>query len=241
MEQAFLAPEERLEHAMGELRRLKPADPGTFTDYLLREGDPAEEILRTAEERRCDLIVLGTHGRTGLGRAVMGSVAEAVLRRAACPVVSVRADASLKTAQTILYATDLSDLSDHAFPIARALAREHRASLVILHVYAPPMSHAEEVARRPPDSYVDSLWEALHRYAVSDAGVKVTHRLAEGDPVKEIVQAARELKCDLIVLGTHGRTGLRRVLMGSVAESVLRRAPCPVVSVGPAKGDMMGR
>jgi nucleotide-binding universal stress UspA family protein len=234
MEQAFLAPEERLKQAMGELRRLKPAETGALTDYLLRQGTPAEEILRAAEERHCDLIVLGTHGRGGLGRVLMGSVAEAVLRRAACPVVTVRSGTSLKALRTILYATDLSELSDQAFPVARALARGHRASLVILHVYPPPMFHAEEVARRPPDGYVDSLWEALHRYKVPDAGVTVTHRLAEGDPAKEIVQAAQGLKCDFIVLGTQGRTGLRRVLLGSVAENVLRRAACPVVTFGPA-------
>lgn len=234
MEQAFLAPEERFKHAMGELRRLKPADPGTLTDYLLREGDPTEEILRTAEERHCDLIVLGTHGRGGLGRVLMGSVAEAVLRRAACPVVTIRSGAGLKALRTVLYATDLSEPSDQAFPVARALARDHRAALVILHVYPPPMFHAEEIARRPPDGYVDSLWEALHRYEVSDAGVTVTHRLAEGDPAKEVVRAAQELKCDLVVLGTHGRTGLRRILVGSVAESVLRRAECPVLTVGHA-------
>jgi nucleotide-binding universal stress UspA family protein len=237
MDQAFLAPEARFNHAMGELRRLKPDETGILTDYLLRQGRPVEEILRAGEERHCDIIVLGTHGRSGLGWVIMGSIAEAVLRRAACPVVTVRSDASLKTLRTILYATDLSELSDHAFPVARALARDHQASLVILHVYPPPISHAEEVARRPPDSYVDALWEAMHRYKVSDAAVAVRHRLAVGDPAKEIVRAAQELKCDLVVLGTQGRTGLRRVLMGSVAENVLRRAPCPVVTIGPAALD----
>jgi nucleotide-binding universal stress UspA family protein len=67
--------------------------------------------------------------------------------------------------------------------------------------------------------------------------VTVTHRLAEGDPAKEIVREAQELNCDLVVLGTQGRTGLRRVLLGSVADKVLRRATCPVVTVGPAAGN----
>jgi nucleotide-binding universal stress UspA family protein len=200
----------------------------------LRQGKPAEEILRAAEERHCDFIVLGTHGRSGLGRVIMGSVAETVLRRAACPVITVRSGASPKPLRTILFATDLSESSDRAFPVARALARGHRASLVILHVYPPSISHAEEVARRPPDGYIDALWEALHRYEVAEAGVAVTHRLAEGDAAREIVRAAHEFKCDLVVLGTQGRTGVRRVLMGSVAENVLRRALCPVVTVGPA-------
>jgi nucleotide-binding universal stress UspA family protein len=237
MERAFLAPEERFKHAMDELLRLRPAEEGTLTDYLLRQGEPAEEILRAAEERDCDFIVLGTHGRSGLGRVIMGSVAEAVLRRAACPVITVRSDASLQPLRTVLYATDLSESSDRAFPVARALARGHRTSLVVLHVYPPPISHAEEVARRPPDGYIDALWEALHRYEVADAGVAVTHRLAEGDAAKEIVRAAQELKCDLLVLGTQGRTGVRRVVLGSVAENVVRRAPCPVVTVGPAAKD----
>ena len=234
MEQAFLAPEERFKHAMDELLRLRPAEEGTLTDYLLRQGEPAEEILRTAEERDCDFIVLGTHGRSGLGRVIMGSVAEAVLRRATCPVITMRSGASLQPLRTVLYATDLSESADRAFPVARALAQHHRASLVVLHVYPPPICHAEEVARRPPDGYIDALWEALHRYEVADASVAVTHRLAEGGAAREIVRAAQELKCDLLVLGTQGRTGVRRVLMGSVAEKVIRQAPCPVLTVGPA-------
>ena len=90
MEQAFLAPEERFKHAMDELQRLRPAEEGTLTDYLLRQGEPAEEILRAAEERDCDFIVLRTHGRSGLGRVLMGSVAEAVLRGSRCPVLMVK-------------------------------------------------------------------------------------------------------------------------------------------------------
>jgi len=134
--------------------------------------------------------------------------------------------------RTILYPTDFSELADHAFPVARSLARDHGAALVILHVYPPPIAHGEEVARRSPDDFLDDLWEALHRYEVPE-GTAVTHRLAEGMPAEQIVQTARELNCDLIVLGTHGRTGLRRLLMGSVAEHVLRQAPCAVVTVGP--------
>jgi nucleotide-binding universal stress UspA family protein len=167
----------------------------------------------------------------------MGSVAENVLRRAPCPVLTVRSHASLKTLRTILYATDLSELSDQAFPVARALAQDHRASLVILHVYPPPLTYAEELALRPPDGYLDDLWKALHRYKGSDGAVAVTHRLAEGKPAEEIVRAAQELECDLIVLGTQGRTGLRRLLMGSVAEKVVRQSPCPVVTVGPVSPD----
>ena len=167
----------------------------------------------------------------------MGSVAEAVLRRATCPVITMRSGASLQPLRTVLYATDLSESADRAFPVARALAQRHRASLVVLHVYPPPICHAEEVARRPPDGYIDALWEALHRYEVADASVAVTHRLAEGDAAREIVRAAQELRCDLLVLGTQGRTGVRRVVLGSVAENVVRRAPCPVVTVGPAAKD----
>ena len=83
---------------------------------------------------------------------------------------------------------------------------------MVLHVYPPPICHAEEVARRPPDGYIDALWEALHRYEVADASVAVTHRLAEGGAAREIVRAAQELKCDLLVLGTQGRTSLGHLL-----------------------------
>jgi nucleotide-binding universal stress UspA family protein len=141
--------------------------------------------------------------------------------------------------RSILHPTDFSERSEPAFRLACALARDYGASVVVLHVVPPPATRAEEVARLPPDDYHEQLWrEFLLRMTSPEPGVRLGCRLEDGDPGKEIVRVAEELGCDLIVLSTHGRTGLRRLLMGSVAEQVLRTAPCPVLTVkGPFPGE----
>lgn len=134
------------------------------------------------------------------------------------------------TIQTILHPTDLSPRSEYAFHLACALARDHGGSVVVLHVYPPPVAHGEVVARRQ-DDYEEQLRQHLHRIQAPGLTVCVRHRLAEGAPAEEILRVAGELGCDLIAMGTHGRTGLGRLLMGSVAEEVVRKAPCPVLTV----------
>jgi nucleotide-binding universal stress UspA family protein len=132
---------------------------------------------------------------------------------------------------TILHPTDLSEPAEYAFKLACSLARDHGAQLLVLHVIPPPLTHGEMLARAVPDSYRDQLWRELERIKPPDAAVQVERLLEEGHPAKEIVQAAKENGCDLIVMGTHGRAGLRRLLLGSVAEAVLRQAACPVLTV----------
>jgi nucleotide-binding universal stress UspA family protein len=133
---------------------------------------------------------------------------------------------------TILYPTDFSDRAACAFGLACALARDYGARLVLLHVSPLPMlAYGEGVVMpRPPDSH-DRLKAELERLEVPDAAIRVERRVEEGDPVPEILRVAEEVGADLIVLGTHGRTGLGRLLMGSVAEQVVRRGPCPVLTV----------
>jgi nucleotide-binding universal stress UspA family protein len=133
--------------------------------------------------------------------------------------------------RTILHATDFSELSDQAFQFACSLARDRGACLVVLHVYPPPIAHGEVVARRQPNGFHKELWQKLQKYQVAGSALPVIHRLEEGKPGAVILTTARELNCDLIVMGTHGRTGLQRLLMGSVAEQVVREAPCPVLVV----------
>jgi nucleotide-binding universal stress UspA family protein len=133
--------------------------------------------------------------------------------------------------RTILYPTDFSHYSNAAFQLTCSLARDYGATVVVLHVSPPPVAHGEVVARRQPNGYRDELWQLLRRYQAPGLTATVRHRLEEGDPATEILRVARELNGDLIVLGTHGRTGLGRLLMGSVAEQVVRQAPCPVLTV----------
>jgi nucleotide-binding universal stress UspA family protein len=132
----------------------------------------------------------------------------------------------------ILHPTDFSDEAALAFRVACDLAKQHGAEVVVLHVLPPPVAWGEVVARRGPDGYEQQLWiEYLTPIHAVDPAVRVQHRMEEGPPAQRIVFVAEELGADVIVMGTHGRKGLSRLLMGSVAEHVLRTAPCPVLTV----------
>jgi nucleotide-binding universal stress UspA family protein len=132
----------------------------------------------------------------------------------------------------ILHPTDFSESSELAFRLACSLARDYGARLQVLHVVVPPtVVYAGGVVPPNPQASLDACREKLGRLVPPDPKVRVEHLLVEGDVIDEILQSASGLKADVIVMGTHGRTGLGRVLMGSVAERVVRKALCPVVTV----------
>ena len=134
--------------------------------------------------------------------------------------------------RTILHPTDFSERSHYALHLAAALARDHGARLLLLHVgELPAVAYGEAVLVMDRAAYATELHSKLEQEAVALPPDRVERRVALGDTVTEIVAVAEETPCDLIVMGTHGRTGLRRVLLGSVAEQVMRRAPCPVLTV----------
>jgi nucleotide-binding universal stress UspA family protein len=131
---------------------------------------------------------------------------------------------------TILHPTDFSEQSRYALALARTLARGCGARLILLHVGAPwaVVGHADLIPVLTANQ--EELKEQLRRLT-PDADFRVEHRFERGDPASEILRVAQETHADLIVMGTHGRTGMGRLLMGSVAEQVLRQAACPVVMV----------
>jgi nucleotide-binding universal stress UspA family protein len=132
----------------------------------------------------------------------------------------------------ILYATDFSSYSNQAYFHAIALAESHGASLTVLFVYAPPQG-GQDFAGEGDRSY----WrKQLEQIRPTNPSIAVQHVFREGDPAEEIVAYAREAGANLIVMGTHGRTGLDRLLLGSVAEKVMRDAPCSVLVVKLPKG-----
>jgi len=170
---------------------------------------------------------------------LLGSVATDVLRQAPCPVLAVklpgtheqpREEAAAAEPGTgarplfpvILHPTDYSERSRHAFDVACALAREG-GRLIVLHVV-----DAVHVASEGDE---DARNERLRRLQPDDPSIRVEYRLHVGEAAEEILRVASTSACDLIALGTHGRTGLERLMMGSVAEAVLRRAGCPVLAV----------
>ncbi len=141
-------------------------------------------------------------------------------------------EAPMSLFRGILCPTDFSDSSEAAFRLAADLARCHRCRLVLLHVLEVPASaYLGGVLVPDPAEQADEARARLERLQPDGPAVEVERRLVEGQPAEEIVQAATETGCDLIVLGTHGRTGVGRLLLGSVAEQVLRNAPCPVLTV----------
>lgn len=134
--------------------------------------------------------------------------------------------------KTILHPTDLSERSDFAFRLACSLAHDYGARLIVVHVAEPPMAvYGDGLVLPAPEATKEPLRAKLCERLPQDPQVGVEHRLLEGDAAIEILAVATEAKCDLIVMGTHGRRGLSRLLMGSVAEEVVRKAPCPVVTV----------
>jgi len=133
---------------------------------------------------------------------------------------------------TILHPTDFSERSLDAFHLAGALARDYEAKLIVLYVSRQPIiAYGEGVIPPDPDLLVEEAMERLNQLVAEQPSISAECRYTEGDPAAEILRLARERQVDLVVMGTHGRTGLSRLLMGSVAEQVVRRAPCPVLTV----------
>ncbi|MBI2824726.1 MAG: universal stress protein [Planctomycetia bacterium] len=140
-------------------------------------------------------------------------------------------------AKKILFPTDFSTLSNAALEHATVLAKESGATLLVVHVAEPPAVYgAGEMYYGVPDPDTPTLRRMLSEIAPSDATVPCERRLLVGDPAAEIIAAAEAEHADMIVISTHGRTGLSRVLMGSVAELVVRRATCPVLTLKPSAG-----
>ena len=134
--------------------------------------------------------------------------------------------------KTILHPTDFSKPSEYALRFACALARDYQARLLLLHVIEPPVYYGELGMTVPlPADFHESLEKRLSQLVPADCGIPVQIMLVEGNAAGEIRRAAEEQHCSLVVLGTHGRTGLSRVLLGSVAEDVVRHSRVPVLTL----------
>jgi len=200
-------------------------------DFHLRTGTAHAEILRFAKEQRTDLIVMGTHGRRGVAHAVMGSVAETVVRTAPCPVLTVRKPPREYVTPNIVVPTDFGVASDTALSYGRTLAHTFGGRLHLLHVmenyFMRPIvadPHALEAAARR------QLGERLTPSDRDTLGAIATLEVSD-HPAAAIVEYANASYIDFIVMGTHGRQSTERLLTGSVAEHVVRTASCPVLTV----------
>ncbi|MBI3407452.1 MAG: universal stress protein [Planctomycetes bacterium] len=137
--------------------------------------------------------------------------------------------------KTILHPTDFSPRSQAAFEMACSLARERQARLVLLHVVEVPLVVQSGVMTPPPppppEEEKNAAWSKIKAIKAPDNSIALDYRVVMGDVGTSILDVAKEVHADLIVLGTHGRTGLSRLLMGSVAEKVVRNAACPVLTL----------
>jgi nucleotide-binding universal stress UspA family protein len=224
--------EERLE----EVRR-RLVQQGVDASAEVSSRLPVDAILESADKTRADLIVMGTYGRAGLKHALLGSVAERTLRLAPCPVISVKKGDAGALPRRILVATDFSETGEHAREVGSKVAQQFGAEVHLVHALdvlpslvgaygvTPPETLVAE-ARENADKRLDAALEALRA-----GGVRATGHLTEAPAAPAIARIAGAVEADLLVIGTHGYTGLRHALLGSVAERTLRLVRCAVLTV----------
>lgn len=220
--------------------------PEEFRRFLTLEvqvavGEPAPSIAWAAKESGADFIVMATHGRSGISHLVMGSVAESVLRTAPAPVLALRTGREgrpMTEVKTILCATDLSETSEEAWRYTLMLADVFAAEVSLLNVVSPlEFAGIGDMRVPPPTGWLEGRVAASDKelarkqQEVETFGLRAHHRVKVGAPAATVVAEALEARADLIVMGTRGRTGLSHLILGSVAEAVIRKAPCPVLVV----------
>jgi nucleotide-binding universal stress UspA family protein len=202
----------------------------------LEGGEPAKVILNHLNSGRHDFGALATHGRRGLSRLIAGSVAEEVVRAAEIPLIVTRPGARIRDWTKILVPLDGSPEAETVLDDVEALAKATGASLHLLNIghvamAGPGMEFAFSAVTVP--DLKPYLEDARRRLELR--GLAATTEVRLGTPGPEIADVAAETGAGLIALTTHGRTGLRRVLMGSVAEAVFRTAPCPILVLPAAR------
>lgn len=204
---------------------------GIRATFHLRTGDPAREILDFTAGGGADLIAMTTHGRSGFSRLLTGSVTEEVLRHAAVPVLVCRPDTGLQVWKRAVVALDGSARSEEILPEAAWVCRRMRIPADVVKVAHPVVTgggiDTEFASPTPAENVLPYLQEACGRLSREDVVARAFPLL--GAPAAEIIRHARESGASLICMTTHGRTGLTRLLLGSIAEEVLRHAPCPVL------------
>ncbi len=237
-----------------EKTRTEPGGKAVKARGELVVGHPAEEILRYADENNIDLILMATHGRSGVKRWALGSVADKVLRASKVPVWLVRAGIPTEIVhdewpkRTMLVPLDGSKFAESVLPHVEALAKQRGTELVdvvLLQVWEPPTSYLAyscgyympldwdvekqtELVKRECEQYLDGVQKHL-----SNIGLRVRSEVLLGKPIDEIIDYANRNPINLIVLATHGRSGITRWAYGQVADNVLQRGTSPVFLVRP--------
>jgi len=231
--------DQRLKHGEKvclENKKMVSDEFGIEVKSLLCEGEPPEVILGMAAEKKADLIVLGTYGRKGLNRFLMGSVTARVIVDSPVDVLVIKKECSecTGTYRSILVSYDGSDFSKNALVRACRLSKVDNAEVSVLYVIP---RYEEMVGFFRTESIKKSLLEEARKILdsakglASDNGVTVKTEIRDGRASDKILETAADLKNDLIVMGSYGWQGVNKAIMGSTTERVLINAPCPVLAV----------
>jgi nucleotide-binding universal stress UspA family protein len=227
----------QLEQDTKELKEtLRNRFPNIQSEVLTADGGVWAVVEAVAQEKQADLIVVGTSGRRGIGKFILGSVAEEILRRSTRPVLTVGPHSPAEPPREakfkkIVYATDFSEGSHEAAAFAVALAEEHQAHLTLLHVIQEPKTDGLVPADEIEAAAIDRLGSLVAGEAELWCEPKAVVR--QGDPAEKILEVAKREEADLIVLGVRKYKGVVRAthLAGAVAHQVVAQAACPVLTV----------
>jgi nucleotide-binding universal stress UspA family protein len=223
--------------ALGELRE-RLSGQGVEVSQLVVDGRGAESLARVAEEMSAQLVIVGTHGRTGIKRWWLGSVAERTARLSPCSVLVARGDFPAHGFERIVVGMDFSPHAFAALAEARRLVAPG-GHIDVLHCwqmplgFAPPDGPVTLVPQELEVALVKELDESCRAFAEASRreGIHVSLKVIEDSPASGLEQWAKEHHAQLAVTGSHGRRGFRRWVIGSVAETVVRHAPCSVLVV----------
>ncbi len=223
-------------------KRLEPIQKKLQADGVRCESEVIEDIpgfaiSAAAERAHADLIVMGSRGLTGVKHLLLGSVAERTVRGAACPVLTVKPSSGPLALRTIVVPMDFSPAAQRALEVVKSLAKTAGpAHVVLVHAYYVPVeleqyltTHGDPLFERVSKGVTRDLEAILT--SLQDAGISAEYVARPGVPETIILEVAKEKKAGLIALGTHGRRGLGHLLLGSVAEKVVRNAEVPVLTV----------
>ena len=219
--------------------------PGVAVGTVIREGNTTAEILDQASSMNADLLVMGTHGRSGFERLLLGSVAEKVLRKARCPVLTVprRLPDAVPSGpvvfKRIICALDFSECAMQALKYALSLAQEADGCLTVVHVLAPDVVGQvgigeEHVSLATFQRRQEEEARQLLEKAVPDSAgayCKTDSMLLRGKPGREILRIASNRQAELIVMGVQGRGAADLLFFGSTTQHVVREASCPVLTL----------
>ncbi len=192
-------------------------------------------IVELARSTRADCIVVGTHGASGVHRSLLGSTAERIVRHAPCSVLAVRGETSAAIPERIILGEDLLSVSESARARAIELAREFEARIDVVHAVdlgTPYLSALElTLPRQVLESVTDEARQRLDQLAAENRDVAIENVVVDDKPAQALCDRAERTRAGLVVLGSHGLGGVARLVLGSVAEQVVRHAPCSVLVV----------